>query len=224
VAPEAEKPIPSQPDPAARATDQPRPSRAESDGPVPAFVQAKNGECGRFYVLVEGICAHVEYQPGMALVEHIERYKRGAAPPMVGGSEYATGFDLPTPTTAATVEVETASVAAESTDIGDLDPGALRGSSRSSTSTGKNTQWAQRSQRPDVSTRKTSLVNKASGVTDRERRQCDEAKARLARYKREGVLGINSATGKLGRMPKEEEAFLIQSKADEVEILCDGIY
>ena len=73
-------------------------------------------------------------------------------------------------------------------------------------------------------TQRKSPGNPTPTVTDRDRERCDEARVSLAKYKREGVLGINPATGKLERMPKKDEAFPIQAKADQVEILCEGIH
>lgn len=50
---------------------------------------------------------------------------------------------------------------------------------------------------------------------------CEKYRKRLAKYQREGVMGINPSTGKLSKMTGSAAAQAIQNVKDNVEIFCD---
>ena len=202
-----------------------------TDRPIPAFVFPREGECASSYRLVDGVCVHLAYTRGAALAQEIERFKRGGVPPTLGGgkkdsmpfgnaSSVASTSTPPTmPPVQATADFEHSQAAGHFEDQ-PLDPGALRGSSTN--------QFDAEAREPVSRGASTARARKTRQHDGRQsaqaRAHCEQAKATLAKYEREGVPGVNPVTGKVQRMPPTQAAEQIRMKRDEVEILCDGAY
>ena len=53
--------------------------------------------------------------------------------------------------------------------------------------------------------------------------RCNRYKEKYERYKREGILGYNVATGQKRMMTKSEEKHWLKSAKENMEIMCSGI-
>ncbi|MES9857224.1 MAG: hypothetical protein ABW166_11530 [Sedimenticola sp.] len=53
--------------------------------------------------------------------------------------------------------------------------------------------------------------------------RCNRYKARLEQYEREGVQGLDAATGKIVKMEDEAAETALQGARDNVEVFCEGL-
>ena len=53
--------------------------------------------------------------------------------------------------------------------------------------------------------------------------RCNRYKERLEKYEREGIMGLDSATGRIVKMEGEVAEIAMQGARDNVEIFCEGL-
>jgi hypothetical protein len=57
----------------------------------------------------------------------------------------------------------------------------------------------------------------------KEQIRCNRYKARLEKYEKEGIQGLDAATGKIVKMDGEAAETALQGARDNVEIFCEGL-
>jgi len=62
-----------------------------------------------------------------------------------------------------------------------------------------------------------------SAGTSKEQQRCDDYRKRLAKYEREGVMGVDMQTGKIRKMEGEAAREVIDDTRETMQIVCEGL-